>query len=124
MTISDKPVVLPPAGVRGTALAMTVICAAQFVLQLDFSVVNVARPTIQRELGMAAAQWPWPGWSLRAQPSRLAPERLRRRRLRGGMAGDASRTLPDPAKLDEVLPHLVPYGITRDVLISKIGGSR
>jgi hypothetical protein len=27
--------------VPGAALAMTVICAAQFVLQLDFSIVNV-----------------------------------------------------------------------------------
>ena len=27
---------------------MTVICAAQFVLQLDFSIVNVAPPTIQQ----------------------------------------------------------------------------
>src|ERR1700691_3661451 len=41
---------------HGAALAMTVICAAQFVLQLDFSIVNVALPTIQRELHMAAAQ--------------------------------------------------------------------
>ncbi len=28
---------------------MTLICAAQFVLQLDFSIVNVALPTIQRD---------------------------------------------------------------------------
>jgi hypothetical protein len=45
--------------VRGTALAMTLICAAQFVRQLDFSIVNVALPTIQRELSMAAAQLQW-----------------------------------------------------------------
>ena len=38
---------------------MVVICAAQFVLQLDFSIVNVALPTIQRELGMPAAQLQW-----------------------------------------------------------------
>jgi MFS family permease len=38
---------------------MTMICAAQFVLQLDFSIVNVALPTIQRELSMAAAQLQW-----------------------------------------------------------------
>jgi hypothetical protein len=31
---------------------MTLICAAQFVLQLDFSIVNVALPTIQRDLNM------------------------------------------------------------------------
>jgi EmrB/QacA subfamily drug resistance transporter len=40
-------------------LAMTLICAAQFVLQLDFSVVNVALPTIQRELHMAPAELQW-----------------------------------------------------------------
>ena len=28
---------------------MLLICAAQFVLQLDFSIVNVALPTIQRD---------------------------------------------------------------------------
>jgi hypothetical protein len=35
---------------------MVLICAAQFVLQLDFSIVNVALPTIQSDLHMAAAQ--------------------------------------------------------------------
>src|SRR5580658_9966852 len=44
---------------HGAALAMTVICAAQFVLQLDFSIVNVALPTIERELHMAAAELQW-----------------------------------------------------------------
>ena len=38
---------------------MILICAAQFVLQLDFSIVNVALPTIQRDLHMAAAQLQW-----------------------------------------------------------------
>jgi DNA-binding CsgD family transcriptional regulator len=38
-------------------------------------------------------------------------------------AEDASRRLPDPAELDDVLLFLVPYGITRDVLISEMGGS-
>jgi EmrB/QacA subfamily drug resistance transporter len=38
---------------------MLVICAAQFVLQLDFSIVNVALPTIQRELHMAPADLQW-----------------------------------------------------------------
>jgi EmrB/QacA subfamily drug resistance transporter len=47
------------ARVRAGALAMTLICAAQFVLQLDFSIVNVALPTIQRELHMVAAQLQW-----------------------------------------------------------------
>jgi EmrB/QacA subfamily drug resistance transporter len=38
---------------------MVLICAAQFVLQLDFSIVNVALPTIQRDLHMAPAQLQW-----------------------------------------------------------------
>jgi MFS family permease len=44
---------------KGGALATGVICAAQFVLQLDFSIVNVALNTIQRELGMAPAELQW-----------------------------------------------------------------
>jgi EmrB/QacA subfamily drug resistance transporter len=50
--------------VRATGLAL--ICAAQFVLQLDFSIVNVALPTIQRQLGFTAAhlQWVVTGYAL------------------------------------------------------------
>jgi MFS family permease len=35
------------------------VSAAQFVLQLDFSIVNVALPTIQRELGFSPADLQW-----------------------------------------------------------------
>ena len=35
------------------------ICAVQFVLQLDFSIVNVALNTIQRELSMPPAELQW-----------------------------------------------------------------
>jgi EmrB/QacA subfamily drug resistance transporter len=45
--------------VTGAALVMTLVCGAQFVLQLDFSIVNVALPTIQRELHMAPANLQW-----------------------------------------------------------------
>jgi EmrB/QacA subfamily drug resistance transporter len=38
---------------------MVLICGAQFVLQLDFSIVNVALPTIQADLHIAAAQLQW-----------------------------------------------------------------
>jgi hypothetical protein len=47
------------AGLGWAGLAMTLICSAQFVLQLDFSIVNVALPTIQRDLHMPAAQLQW-----------------------------------------------------------------
>jgi EmrB/QacA subfamily drug resistance transporter len=59
--------VAPPAPI-GTAasstgvrlgLALALVVAAQFVLQLDFSIVNIALPTIKRELGFAPAQLQW-----------------------------------------------------------------
>jgi EmrB/QacA subfamily drug resistance transporter len=50
----------PGAGsARAGGLAMILICGAQFVLQLDFSIVNVALPTIQTDLHMAAAELQW-----------------------------------------------------------------
>lgn len=52
-------VTVTTAPVRHAALATAVICAAQFVLQLDFSIVNVALPTIQREFGMPPAELQW-----------------------------------------------------------------
>src|SRR6185437_16832037 len=51
---------LPPAGgSRRAVFVLSLICAAQFVLQLDFSIVNVALPSIQRELGMPPAELQW-----------------------------------------------------------------
>jgi MFS family permease len=44
---------------RASGLAMVLTCGAQFVLQLDFSIVNVALLTIQADLHMAAAQLQW-----------------------------------------------------------------
>src|SRR5206468_12086882 len=51
---------------RPAMSALALICAAQFVLQLDFSIINVALPTMQRELGFAAAdlQWVVTGYAL------------------------------------------------------------
>jgi MFS family permease len=51
---------------RPVISALGLICAAQFVLQLDFSIVNVALPTIQRDLGFAPAdlQWVVTGYAL------------------------------------------------------------
>jgi EmrB/QacA subfamily drug resistance transporter len=57
VTNTRNPVVLGPARSSGVALAL--LCGAQFVLQLDFSIVNVALPSIQRELGLPAAQLQW-----------------------------------------------------------------
>jgi MFS family permease len=51
---------------RAAGWALALICAAQFVLQLDFSIVNVALPTIQVGLGFVAAdlQWVVTGYAL------------------------------------------------------------
>ena len=49
---------------RSWVLGLT--AAAQFVLQLDFSIVNVALPTVQRELSFSASglQWVVTGYAL------------------------------------------------------------
>jgi MFS family permease len=47
------------ARVLGATAAMVLVCAAQFVLQLDFSIVSVALPAIQHGLDMAPAQLQW-----------------------------------------------------------------
>jgi len=39
------------------------------------------------------------------------------------LADAALKRLPDPVDLDEAAKFLEPYGITRDVLISRLGGS-
>src|SRR5690348_5689496 len=51
---------------RPVISALGLICAVQFVLQLDFSIVNVALPTIQRDLGFFPAdlQWVVSGYAL------------------------------------------------------------
>src|SRR5205823_1706881 len=61
MSASTQSIVRRPA-----VSALALICAAQFVLQLDFSIVNVALPTIQRELGFVPAdlQWVVTGYAL------------------------------------------------------------
>src|SRR2546421_1725099 len=58
---------LPQSVIRRPAVsALALICAAQFVLQLDFSIVNVALASIQRELGFEALdlQWVVTGYAL------------------------------------------------------------
>ena len=44
---------------RRLGLALFLVSAAQFTLQLDFSIVNVALATIQREFGVSAADLQW-----------------------------------------------------------------
>ena len=85
---------LPAAGgSRRAVFVISLICAAQFVLQLDFSIVNVALPSIQRELGMPAAELQWivTGYALAFGSLLLAGGRLadllgRRQVLAAGLA--------------------------------------
>jgi EmrB/QacA subfamily drug resistance transporter len=44
---------------RWLGLALFLVSAAQFTLQLDFSIVNVALATIQREFGVSAVDLQW-----------------------------------------------------------------
>src|SRR5690242_7098137 len=39
--------------------ALVLLCAAQFMVILDITVVNVAQPSIQADLGIAAADLQW-----------------------------------------------------------------
>ena len=72
---------------RPVISALGLVCAAQFVLQVDFSIVNVALPTIQRDLGFAPAdlQWVVTGYALTfgslLLPGGRAGDLLGRRRL-------------------------------------------
>ncbi|AZS37912.1 Multidrug resistance protein Stp [Microbacterium lemovicicum] len=52
-----EPIAAPPQ--RTENLALIVVCAAQFVLQLDFSVVNVALPSIRGGLGFSDSDLQW-----------------------------------------------------------------
>lgn len=80
------------APVQKLGLALTLVVAAQFVLQLDFSIVNVALPTIQRQLHFSPAdlQWIVTGYALTFGSLLLLGGRLgdvvgRRRLLIGGL---------------------------------------
>jgi EmrB/QacA subfamily drug resistance transporter len=67
--VGDPPLAVavsasPPDGDRSAPIqtlrwALTLVVAAQFVLQLDFSIVNVALPTIQRQLHFSPADLQW-----------------------------------------------------------------
>jgi EmrB/QacA subfamily drug resistance transporter len=54
---AHAPVATPAR--RHAAAALTLLCTAMFVLQLDFSIVNVALATIQDELHFSPAELQW-----------------------------------------------------------------
>ncbi len=80
--------------------ALGLVCAAQFVLQLDFSIVNIALPTIQRELGFVPAELQWivTGYALTFGSLLLLGGRIgdllgRRRTLQLGLGAFAAASL-------------------------------
>ena len=84
----------------GSAIALTLMCGAQFVLQLDFSIVTVALPSIERDLGLSssALQWLVTGYALTFGSLLLVGGRAadllgRRRLLSIGLAGFALASL-------------------------------
>jgi EmrB/QacA subfamily drug resistance transporter len=101
MTSSEAGSRLRTSGEHGRKPSgLVLICAAQFVLQLDFSIVNVALPTIQADLRMAAAelQWVVTGYALTFGSLLLAGGRLadalgRRRMLAVGLVAFALASL-------------------------------
>src|SRR5690242_18392547 len=45
--------------IRSQGLALTLLCIAQFMAVLDFSIVNVALPSIQNDLGFSTQNLQW-----------------------------------------------------------------
>jgi EmrB/QacA subfamily drug resistance transporter len=56
---SDDFVEPPPAGETNRWLVLVIVCLAQFMVILDATVVNVALPSIQADLGFSAADLQW-----------------------------------------------------------------
>ena len=44
---------------RGRGLALTALCLAAFIINLDTTIVNVALPTLVREIGATSTQLQW-----------------------------------------------------------------
>jgi len=49
----------PAAGETNRWLVLVIVCLAQFMVILDATVVNVALPSIQADLGFSAANLQW-----------------------------------------------------------------
>src|SRR4051794_22434169 len=54
--MSDRTTI---TGTRGTLVPLLVIATAQLMLVLDDSIVNIALPTIERDLGVRPVDLPW-----------------------------------------------------------------
>src|SRR5579884_2283708 len=51
--------VLTSKEARRKGLALILLCVAQFMVVLDFSIVNVALPSMQRDLGFSTQNLQW-----------------------------------------------------------------
>src|ERR1022692_5092690 len=49
----------PPGGRTRPGVILALVCAAQFMLILDLVVVNVALPTMQKDLRLSSSDLPW-----------------------------------------------------------------
>jgi MFS family permease len=99
--MGDRPARAPAGGPRAGQALLLSLAMAQFMVVLDFTIVNVALPSIQRDLHVATMTLQWlvsayavafGGFLLRAAGRRLRPGqavpdrpgRVRRRASPGG----------------------------------------
>jgi len=55
----DDHVEPPASGATNRWIVLVIVCLAQFMVVLDATVVNVALPSIQADLGFSAANLQW-----------------------------------------------------------------
>ena len=81
-TVADRPEPIepPPSGETNRWLVLVIVCLAQFMVILDATIVNVALPSIQRDLGFSAGQPAVGHQRLHAGVRRLPAARRARRR--------------------------------------------
>ncbi|WP_171161704.1 MFS transporter [Streptomyces sp. I05A-00742] len=92
-SLPTAPPLAPPALSARAKLTLLVLCTAQFVVTLDFSILNVALPALGDDLGMGQADLQWavtafalPSGGLLLLAGRLADRHGRRRLFLLGLA--------------------------------------
>lgn len=103
---------------RSVISPLVVLCVAQFVLQLDFSIVNVALKTIRADLHFSPAGLQWVvtsyaltfgallllGGRLGGRARAAAPAHRGAVGFRGGLAGRRAGAIPDDAHRRSIRP--------------------
>ena len=54
-----RPAASPPGESAGRTVILVLLCVAEFMIALDFSIVNVALPQIKIALGFSQADLQW-----------------------------------------------------------------